>query len=230
MNPRFIFPPHPFSALKIPPETLHQYEAQGVWLAQRKFNGSHAIIWVYQDQVAMWNRRGIPFSTYRITENMKKCFLYGLNRDYDTEYVFDGELLHTKAKLQTTGKQAVENVVVLFDILFEGKHLSNHTVLDRLDLLRKIAPPGGLEPKNRAFFVTNYGESQIWLAETFFDDFSYHFWEMNDINDKGIDMHPEIEGLMLKSKESKNTAIGTRPNEVNWMVRCRKNKKKLYQF
>jgi ATP-dependent DNA ligase len=228
--PRFMFPPHPSPSLKITPEMLNFHENQGAWIAQRKFNGAHSVIWIYQDQMEMWNRRGDPFSTYRITDNMKKCFLHNLNRDYNTEYVLNGELLHTKAKSAITNKQAAENVIVLFDILYAGSYLTSMTTLERLAFLETIAPSKGLEPKKRAFSVCEEGESQLWLAETFHDEFSYHFWEMYEFDKYGNDKYPEIEGLMLKQKEAKNTSLGNRPNDVQWMLRCRKTKTKLYQF
>lgn len=229
-TPRFLFPPHPASNMKITADMLDYHERQGAWIAQRKFNGSHAVIWVYQNQLEMWNRRGDPFTTYRTTEGMRKCFLHSLNRDYDTEYVFAGELLHTKAKLQTTQRQAAENVIVLFDLLYAGKYLTSLTTMERLELLHKIASPIGLEPKKRAHKICQEDESQIWLAETFTEEFSYRFWELYDFTESGLDKYPEIEGLMLKQKDAKNTNLGTRPNDVTWMLRCRKTKEKMYQF
>jgi hypothetical protein len=153
-----------------------------------------------------------------------------LNRDYDTEYVLDGELLHTKAKYKATGKQAAQNVIVLFDILYAGKYLTIPTNMERLAMLQEVAPPVEMEPKKRALLVAKEGESQVWLAETFHDDFSYRYWEMYDFDQYGNDKYPEIEGLMLKQKDAKNTSIGTRPNDVSWMLRCRKTKEKMYQF
>lgn len=230
MTPRFLFPPHPAKNLKITPDMLTSYERQKAWVAQRKFNGTHVVIWLYQDQVAMWNRRGQPLAQYQMTPKMEKMLLTCFNRNHDTEYVLDGELLHTKAKLQTTNKQAVDNTVVLFDILYAGKFLSNLTTLERLEVLNAFAPNQGLEPKKRALFVSSYDESQIWLAETFHDDFSYRFWEFYDYDTNGNDRHPELEGLVLKNKLAKNTSVGNRPNDVLWMLRCRKTKEKMYQF
>lgn len=230
-KPRFLFPPHPAPSVKITPEMLDEYDAQGAWIAQRKFNGAHCVIWLYKDEVQIWNRRGEPFGLYRMTEGMKKCLLYGLNRNHDKEYVLDGELLHHKAKIESTGKQAVENAIVLFDVLYAGKYLTNLTTLQRLDILHELAPHVGHElPKKRALRVSNYEESQLWLAETFYNDFSYRFWEMYEYDDKDRDLYPEIEGLMLKVKDAKNTNIGVRPNDVLWLLRCRKPKEKMYPF
>jgi hypothetical protein len=230
MKPKFLFPPHPAPSLKITPEMLNQHEEQKAWLAQRKFNGSHCVVWIYQNQVVTWNRNGEPFGNYQLTKGMKDCFLLGLDRDYDTEYVLDGELLHNKAKIKTTNKQAVENTIVLYDVLYAGKFLTNLTTVDRMKLLYDLARPKGLEEKNRAFKVDSYNESSLWVAETFYDDFSYRFWEMFEKNERDEDQYPDIEGLVLKQKEAKNTSTGTRPNDVKWMLRCRKTKERMYQF
>lgn len=229
-NPRFLFPPHPAPNLKIPPEMLTQHEKQGVWLAQRKFNGAHCIVWIYRNQITIWNRRGEPFGNYQLPNGMKQCFFLGLNRDYDTEYVLDGELLHNKAKIKTTNKQAVENTIVLYDVLYAGKYLPTLTTQERIQLLYEIAPGKELEPKKRAFTVDACEESQLWVAETFYEEFSYRFWETYDYNERDEDQYPEIEGLVLKQKDAKNSSVGIRPNEVTWMLRCRKTKEKMYQF
>lgn len=230
MTPRFLYPPHPAKNLKITPEMLNNHERQKAWVAQRKFNGTHVVIWLYQDQVKMWNRRGVPLSQYQITPQMEKMLLTCFSRDHNTEYVLDGELLHTKAKLATTNKQAVDNTIVLFDILYAGRLLTDLTTLGRLDLLSEFAPTQGHEAKKRALFVSSYDESQIWLAETFHDDFSYRFWEFYEFDTNNNDKYPELEGLVLKNKTAKNTSTGSRPNDVLWMLRCRKTKEKMYQF
>jgi hypothetical protein len=230
MNPRFIYPPHPSKHLKITPQMLDQHERQKAWVAQRKFNGTHVVIWLYNDKVAMWDRRGITLSSYQLTPQMEKMLLTCFNRDDNKEYVLDGELLHTKAKLKTTKKQAVDNTIVLFDILYAGKPLTDLTTLERLDLLAEVAPTQGMEQKKRAQFVSCYDNSQVWLAETFYDDFSYRFWEFYDYDSNNNDRHPELEGLVLKNSTAKNSNAGARPNDVLWMLRCRKTKEKMYQF
>lgn len=225
---RFLFPPHPQKGLKTTPQALHYYEK--LWVAQRKFNGSHAIIWIHKDQVEIRNRLGEPFSNYRMTNGMRNCFLHCLNRDYDKEYVLDGEVLHTKAKLHHKQRQAAENTIVLFDVLYAGKYLTTLTTLERIALLTSIAPPEQPEPKKRAQLVCTEEESQIWLAETFTEEFSYRFWEFYEYDDNGNDLYPEIEGLILKKKDAKNTGLGTKPNEADWLIRCRKTKEKMYQL
>lgn len=227
--PRFLYPQHPKSGILISPHQLDDYEKDDIWIAQLKYQGSNAIIWVYNDDLMMWNRQGEPFTTYTITQDMRDCFKK-LNLKNNTEYVLVGELLHTKAKSKITGKQAVDNTVVLFDVLYAGKYLINETIEERLKLLDSICKtPSSYDKDKQALVVCKSGNSQIWMAETFQNEFSYRFWSFVD-DENGMDRYPLIEGLVLKMKGSKNIGFGTKPTDVNWMVRCRKKKEKVYNL
>lgn len=227
MKPRFLYPQHPKSGILIAPLQLDDYESQGHWLAQLKFQGSNSVLWVYNDEFMLWNRSGEPFTTYRAKESMKKC-IQQLKLERNTEYVFNGELLHTKAKSKTSNKQAVTDTIVLFDILYAGKHL-NEPLEQRLALLNLICnDPKTHDKDKQGLVVAKQEESQIWLAETFPDDFSYHFWKFVDTDASGNDRYPLIEGLMLKRKGSNLVGFGTKPVDVTWMTRCRKMKEKTY--
>jgi len=163
---------------------------------------------------------------------MKKCFL-ALDIDPKQEYIFDGELLHTKAVLQATGQQAAKNTIVLFDLLWAGNYLLNWSFEERYNLLAKLCyNPTELEPKKRGLVVVTSGESQLWLAEVFKDDFEYHYYEMYEFDTAGNDKYPEIEGLVLKMKGSASRLIklGQKKYDVDWMMRCRKTKEKQYLF
>lgn len=232
MTPRFILPPHPPTANKCKREDLDYYESQGLWVAQRKFNGTHVVIWVYRDSVSLWDRRGSHLTLYKLTESMKGC-LCNLNLN-GKETVFAGELLHTKAKRKDTDKQAAENTIVLFDVLFHENHLIKINQDERLNLLEELCGnPKELEPggffgaTKRALIVNQQNESNLWLAERFYDEFSYHFDECME-EDKGIDKYPEIEGLILRLKNSKLHSNPKR--DVEWIIRCRKPKNKIYDF
>ena len=80
---------------------------------------------------------------------------------------------------------------------------------------------------NRAFLAKQEGESNSWLAERFYDEFFYHFDECMD-EEKGVDKYPEIEGLILRLKNSKLHSNPKR--DVEWIMRCRKPKNKVYDF
>jgi ATP-dependent DNA ligase len=228
VKPRYLFPQHPKSGILIAPQQLGDYEAQGLWLAQLKFQGSNSILWVYNDQFMIWNRQGEPFTNYRAKEGMAKC-IKSLFLEPNTEYVFNGELLHTKAKNKTSGKQAVTDTIVLFDILFAGRYLFAESLEHRLAMLTNIClHPRAHDKDKQGLVVANEDGSQIWMAETFYDDFEYHFWKFVEEDAQQNDRYPLIEGLMLKRKGSTNVGFGTKPVDVTWMTRCRKRKDKTY--
>lgn len=232
MTPRFIFPPHPGDKMRMKASSLPRLEKEGDWLAQRKYNGSHMIAHVCEGMVTLWNRHSQPFTTYKLTPDMVRCFL-SMDIDPKQEYVFDGEVLHTKAVLQATGQQAAKNTIVLFDLLWAGRYLLNWSFDERYNLLAKLChSPTDLEPKKRGLVVATSGESQLWLAEVFKDEFAYRYYEMYEFDNNGNDKYPEIEGLVLKmtGPASRLIKVGNKMYDVDWMMRCRKTKEKMYLF
>lgn len=231
MKPFFLFPPHPSKAMKIPHTDVGKYEVMGGWVAQRKFNGSHFVGHLYDNVLTCWNRQGQPFTTYKLTNEMNQCFAMLPGVDPKVEYVFDGELLHTKAKSKITNQQAATNTIVLFDLLYCGRHLLRESFIERFEILKKICGyPTNPEPKYRAIEVSSVGHSDIWLAELFFNEFEYHFYEMYDHDEDDLDIFPEIEGLVLKRLGNSPLDSGKKAYDVNWMMRVRKPKPKTYSF
>jgi hypothetical protein len=238
-KPRFILPPHPNAHMRIRRNDLPMYEGMNKYVAQRKFNGTHVVIWIYKNEVSLWDRRGIPLTLYKLSNDMKQCLL-SLVRDSEKEMVVVGELLHTKAKSKVTGQQEATDTIVLFDVLMHNDNyqtISNQ--VDRLNLLAAICNyPTKLEgPKfagatSRALIVKEQGTAHLWLAEVFTHEFQYHFDECctDQFTKEGHDKYSEIEGLILRQKDTrlsiKNTGIG----DVDWLIRCRKRKEKVYTF
>lgn len=239
-KPRFVLPPHPNPHMRIKRENLPTYERMGKYVAQRKFNGTHMVLWLYRDQVAIWERRGKVPTYYKMGPGMRECLL-NLTRDPERETVLVGEALHTKAKSKITGQQEALNTICLFDILMhDGEFLTTIDQVGRLDLLARICGnPNVLEPPKfpgatrRALVVERRKEATLWLAEVFADDFQYHYDECcTDQFDKhGRDLYEEIEGLVLRLKESR-LKIGPHGGigDVDWLVRCRKEKPRMYKF
>jgi hypothetical protein len=223
---KFYFPPHPGPKNKIRYVDLPLYDKLNRFVAQRKYNGSHAVI--HYPSMQIWDRRGKPLFSYKMSESMKECF-HSLN--LKKEYVFDGEVLHTKAKSKITGKQSATNTIVLFDLLFAGRYLSGVPFIDRMNLLDEVCKhPRQLEEKNRALLVDNAGVSNLWLAETFNSDFLNKFYEFFDYHAKtGEDKFPEIEGLILKNKAGMLLS-GGKLEDNDWIVRVRKEKPNMYSF
>jgi hypothetical protein len=83
---------------------------------------------------------------------------------------------------------------------------------ERLDMLQKICKsPKNLEPN---FGIALEVAPDIWLAENWKEDFEKHFKEFNHLD--------EIEGLVLRKKNSVIDNFGQREYTVKWIVRCRK--------
>lgn len=221
--PIYLYPPYPSPASKIPPVDLGRFEATKRYVAQRKFNGSRTGVRVYREEVSVHDRHGGNLVSVPLTDSMRECVL-SLNLNPDIGYWLDGEFLHKKAKVASTNQQAAKDTLALFDVLFAGRYLNQENQLTRLDLLAEICHhPTQQEPKGRALQVVNKGSSHIWMAETFYDDFEYHFYEFYDYDDNGGDLHPEIEGIVLKNKGFMLRNLGAKKYSVKGdVVRCRK--------
>lgn len=238
MNPRFVLPPHPKTGSHIRRQDLPVYEEMGGYLAQRKFNGTHGVIWIGGNKVSIWDRRGVPLSLYKLNESMKRCLL-GLGCDPSKESIFTGEILHTKAKSERTGEQEAKDTIVLFDVIVhDNEPLTRMNQVDRLKLLSDICGnPSKLEgPKffgatSRALVVSEYADSEIdvahlWLAETFMEDFQYHYDECcyDQLDKNGYDKYKEIEGLVLRQRDSRLQFKQGDIGDVDWIIRCRKDR------
>lgn len=201
-----IFPPRPKS--KITPANLPVYESSGKWCVQRKFNGQRTIIHVSEDRtISIFGRECEEHGNFIPTQNLITQ-LQQLDYQPGKSYWLDGELLHAK-----TTTPEYKNKIILFDVLQEGNYFFQRTtLLERYDVLKRICRnPLTLEPKNGiALFVT----PNVWMAETFFDNFSQHFHEKKHLD--------EIEGLVVKKRDSVLDSTGHRYYESTWLIRCRK--------
>ena len=203
---RIIFPPRPRG--KITPGELVAYEKTGLWVVQRKFNGQRSPVFISPEGKAqLFSRYGRGHENYVPPAGMMKEFA-AFDLDLGTYYWFDAELLGTK-----TQSAYYDNRLVIFDVLHIGKSLFNGpNLMQRQEILKKICRnPSVLEKEHGiALQITEH----IWLAETFENGFVARFKELLG--------WPEIEGLVLKKKNSVIDNIGARENEVNWQIRCRK--------
>ena len=229
----FIFPPHPSTNMKIRPDSAGMLEEEGGWLSQRKYNGWHSVVHLHKAEGVcnIWHRSGEPFTKYQMTPEMRDCFLQGVQVDPEVEVVLNGELIHGQAVSDVTGQQALRHTVVLFDLLYLGRPLLTEGFEERYNLLASICgSPVKLEPKKRGLAVAEVGESKLWLAEVFRNEFLYRFYEFFEFDEQGRDKFPEIEGLVCKRATGSALKLGNVPYDVNWMVRVRKTKEKIYLF
>jgi hypothetical protein len=201
-----LFPPHPDS--KISPHELCDYEKSGKWLAQRKFNGTHVLIYVSKDRkVSILTRHGTPPKLFSLTKSHIDQIL-SLNLEEGKDYWLNGELLDHKTK-----SKEYKGKIVLFDVLHAGRYLiRKFDQLQRIELLDEICRhPKILEPNHGvALQVTK----DLWMAETWKEDFQLHFNELINLD--------EIEGLILRKKNSYIDNFGQKQYNVSWIVRCRK--------
>jgi len=203
---RVLYPPRPIG--KTTPNQLSMYEKTGKWIVQRKFNGTRILLYVCGNTIRMLNRHGIAPKQFNLTSSLRKEIL-SLDLSPNLEYWLDAELLDAKTK-----NLAYKNKIVLFDVLQAGKYFfGGPKLLERYEILKKICrnPHEFEHNKGIALKVTE----NIWLAENFNHDFKARFNDFITFD--------EIEGVVLKQKESTIDSFGNSEYEVGWQVRCRKS-------
>lgn len=209
---KIIYPPRPKG--KMLPSDLHYYE-DGDWIAQRKFRGSRIVVNISKNkQVTVGNRHGTKFSKFDLTSNEKKELISCLNLDEDKEYWLDGELMNKDVN--------ATNEIIFFDVLQAGRYLFYEpNQAERIEILNHICN----NPKNKcksqiALEIT----PKFWMAETFFSSFKERFDESLN-ND-------QLEGLVLKKRNTGLDSFGEKEYETNNLIRCRKpfSKTKGYDF
>lgn len=200
-----LYPPRPKS--KILPTQLSEYERSGKWVVQRKFNGTRVLLNVHGNKIHILNRHGIPPKLFSLSSEHKKE-IATFNLDPNKNYWFDGELLDHKTITPFYKKR-----IVLFDLLQAGEYFFTAPhLLSRLDLLKQILNnPQKREPN---LGIALQSTEHFWLAETFDKNFTDRF---NDFIE-----NPEIEGCVLKRKDSCIDNLGKKEYEVGWQIRCRK--------
>lgn len=199
----FIFPPRPKG--KILPGDLPYHESTGNYLAQRKFRGSRAVIHISADgKVRIGSRHGKSFAkTDFFDKSYKKEFL-SLNLKPNTEYWLDGELMNKDTNSTYE--------IILFDVLQCGRYFfGSPKQHERLDLLKEICnDPQNLCGSGIALEVS----SRIRMAQVFRADFVDRFKESLS--------NFQLEGLVLRKKDSGLDNLGLKLYETNNLVRCRK--------
>lgn len=207
---RPFFPPRPGLTVYWP--FLSRYSDE-MWLAQRKFKGQRNLVYIHKKKVVLWSRHpenDFQHKNYTLSDNLRKSILQ-LDIPSDIEVVLDSELLHAKTK-------GCKDTIVLFDLLWFGKYLSDWKQEERLQKLSQMCGhPQKHEPGQRALQVCG----TLWLAEVFQTNFLQEF--------KAVKDSPEIEGLVLRRRGSRlrdgNLSMGKRRHEVPWMARVRKSEK-----
>lgn len=191
---------------KILPSQLPQFEDEGKWLVQRKFNG-HKNTFFYDGKTLQFCNKGKHFLRYK-TPPLFLDQLSALKIEAGG-YWFDSELLDVR----------VSDTIVLYDVLqVAGTSLIGTSQEERLELLEGICRvPKRLCSYGVALQVTE----NIWLAERWNKDFTFHYEEY---------LHLDlIEGLVLRDKLAPLDNFGLTAYETGSQIRCRKESKN-YRF
>ena len=203
MTAKIIFPPRPKG--KILPGDLSYYEQSDKWIAQRKFRGSRAVIHISPERkITLGSRHGKPFADFSLDKSYRDEILSSLNLKPNTAYWLDGELMN-KDKNSTFE-------IILFDVLQCGRYFfGSPKQSERLELLKEICnDPQKLCKSEIALEVS----PRIWIAQTFEKDFAKRFKESLPIQ--------QLEGLVLRNKNSALDNLGLQMYETNNLIRCRK--------
>jgi ATP-dependent DNA ligase len=207
-----MYPPRPRGA--VPASELPYYENLGVFCAQNKLQGARTVIHILKNgSVEMFSRHGKPFANYKMPKFMQNEILALPGLKIGVEYWLDGELMiKTKAE-DTKGK------LILFDILQYDKYLFLKPNLEgRLKLLNEICGyPTNLDSlRGMAYKISE----NVMMIKTIYSNFKEAF---------NKDYGDEVEGLVLKKKDSVLDNFGQKEYLVDWLIRCRKPHKN-YQF
>lgn len=197
-----MFPPYPKRSMKMIIDSLYRINDDD-WIAQNKFNGINSVIEIKNKRVLnLWNRHGKVISPEKFNfSGLQEC-VNSLNLKEQDVVFLNGEFLHNKIKNQ-------KNSIVLYDILYYNKPLlSDYPERLKLltDLIQDVRTP----------------EFQIRLIESYYDSFIDRYYEA--IQDE------DIEGLVLKRKTNSKLRMGNFHYEVDWIMRVRKPKEKVYGF
>lgn len=201
---KIIYPPRPKS--KMLWKDLPYYESTGKWIAQRKFRGSRAVINISPaGEITLGNRHGGQFARFSLDRKYREEILAGLRLQKGVEYWLDGELMNKD--------ENATNEIILFDVLQVGRYLfGSPNQVERLQMLADICGnPTELCKAGFALQVT----PRIWLAETFTGDFVKRYEEALPV--------PQLEGLVLRKRESTLDDFGNSEYTTTNLIRCRKS-------
>jgi len=213
---KVIFPPRPRG--KCNPSDLPYYEGLGTWIVQRKFNDTRNLLHVEPGlQMTVWSRHGCAHKRFSLNTALREEIVANLKLDKGLEYWIDGGVMN-KTK-------DGPNCLILFDLLQAGPYFfAKPDQMGRLALLSDICgnptDKGDIAYDQMAGLALKVSDN-IWLAETFTDNFVPRFNEalQTDL----------IEGLVLRRKDSCLENFGRVEYEVDWQIRCRKPHKN-YNF
>jgi ATP-dependent DNA ligase len=204
---KYIYPPRPKNP--VPQDELEYYESKKRFMVQPKLNGSNCVVFTNGEEVHVMNRHGEPFTSSKITNEIKKLYR-------GTGWmILNGEVLN---KNQDNSFGNFNHKFVLFDILaYNGVHLIGSTFKSRIELIYELYGENTFEKDNNL----NQISENIFSVKTFYDNFNKKFEEIVPI--------PVYEGLVIKRFNSKLQNGTSELNNHTSQVKCRKETKN-YKF
>lgn len=229
---QYVFPPRSKDA--IPRADTEIFGMLG-WVAQLKYNDSHALIKYCQNgAIELWNRHAERFRTYHApSELIEQLDELGatLGIKPGTVTILDGGLLDQK-------HVAIKDTIVIWDILvFNNKHLIGTTYNERYQQVLDIS---SLETPER-YLYENKSHEPIPLGYKFTPDILIpQCWEPCDWDNcwdliatvnapyttgtpgsPNYDCKPVIEGLVFKDPNGVLELGFKESNNDSWMMRSR---------
>lgn len=215
---RYFYPPRATNA--VPPGD-DEFLARDNWIAQFKFNDSHALIqYESADKYVIWDRHKKVLSfqpSEQLDQELKQLYT---TLDLTGECWLDGGVLDSR-------HPSVKDVVVIWDILAkDGNNLLNTKYLDRHERLF------GKVRESEPFLM--FGETVGWtfspkvlIPESFPSSVWPTMWEIVERVNKCCPLNamgkksPLLEGLMFKNPDGLLKAGFTEKNNSEWMCRSR---------
>ncbi len=196
---RYIYPPRPEKTF---PRTGMNTFDNGIFMAQPKFNGACAEIYIGGNNWKAMNRHKAILTDFRISRSEVESVITnnGVN-------MFVGEYMNTSKK-DENGK-VFNNKLVIFDIIVHNnEHLIGRSFQERMDILTDMLKP--VDENDYSYRITD----NIYLTKTFYKGFG-ELWDKFVT----IDM---LEGLVLKRKDAGLDLGISQKSCSNSILKCRK--------
>lgn len=210
---KYLFPPR--AETKIKPINLEEFDDSEDYLAQPKFNGSCAVLFLPgNDTFQLFNRHKEEFSSSKFKAN--EMNLAGIHRG-DGWMVVAGELMNKAAKGEDG--ELFNNKFIIWDILvYENNYLVGNTNEERQILLDSLYPTSNMEVAKYGF--KQYGHIHCIGLDGVYKSRVYtkYFSGLYD----SIIKTDAYEGLILKKRLAKLEFGFTPVNNHRWQVKCRK--------
>jgi hypothetical protein len=226
---QYIYPPRSQDA--IPREDTQIFSMLG-WIAQYKYNDSHALIKYCPDgQIEIWNRHGERFRTYNLPD-----YLIEQLRNIGTTLghvagrltILDGGLLDQKHR-------AIKDTLVVWDILvLNDEYLVGTTYLDRYGKLYSISSQETWNYSNASHDSVSFGRKlsdDVFIPENIAADAWGHAWDTiakvnapyttGDPGQACYECKPVLEGLVFKDPNGTLEMGFKEKNNSSWMIRSR---------